>query len=197
MNSDSIALSNTDKLLKSWGYSLIDEYKEMAAAGNFSKSEPVFDFATGGGRMAAALTRLGHSVITGDFSLDKYEQAQQRISPFKDHVQFLLLDMEMLPFATAACDSIICVNTVHELQNPYRCLDELSRIHSRKGSFVLADFNAFGFDTMDRSEAEIYGGIHNRGSLPIQTAADYLAGKGYNFQSIELALNTCFIADAR
>ena len=60
--------SATDTLLRSLGYSLIDEYLRVIQEASLSSGSNVLELATGSGRMTAVLTRLEYSVLTGDES---------------------------------------------------------------------------------------------------------------------------------
>jgi len=79
-----IPLTDSDKLLLSWGYNLVNEYLEIITQSELDSQNPVLELATGTGRMSALLTRLGYDVVTGDISTDDREKAENRIG--KEHL---------------------------------------------------------------------------------------------------------------
>ncbi len=162
----SIPPSQSDKYLNEWGYDLVKEYYEMIKAARLPNDEAVFEFATGSGRMTSLLTRLKFKVITGDLTFEGKPDAEKRITnSFLKQVKFVILNLEKISFPDNSLKNIVCVNTLHHLSNPLNCLKELIRVHSPSGKLILADFNAQGFDVMDKLHKVRYHNIHPRGDI--------------------------------
>lgn len=190
---DSIPKSDSDLLLESWGYNLIDEYIQLIKEANLNNTK-VFDFATGTGRASSVLSRLNCNVITGDYSLNKRPEAERRITEkYFSKVKFLKLNLERLPFNDGIIDNILCINTLHELSDPVKCLKEIIRVHSSKGVMLIADFNTLGFDVMDKLHLTKFNQLHPRGSISNESLENILKENYLKTTLINTELNSGFI----
>ncbi len=194
----SIPPSKSDSYLSEWGYDLLDDYLLMLKETSFVHGKSIFEFATGSGRMTALLTRLNFNVITGDLSFTQIADAEKRITySFQNKVKYVRLNLESIPFAENSIDNITCVNTIHHLDNPVKCMKELIRIHSGKGKLLLADFNDEGFDVMDRLHKVRYGNIHPHGSANWQQLKDLLHNAYSSVKETDTRLNRGLIAQSK
>ena len=193
-----ISLSKSDELLRTWGYDLVEEYFSVAREASVDPGSSVLEVATGTGRMTAVLTRLGCNVTTGDVTQEKAEQLWRRVTPaYAPQVKIMLLDLEKLPFKTGSVRTIICMNTLHELADPHRCLGELLRIHDRSGTVVVGDFNDTGFAAMQNVHQSIYKNDHQRGLMSI-IAVEPILREHYSDVRVALTpLNITFIAGGK
>lgn len=194
----SIPSSESDQYLNKWGYDLLEEYFRLIQDAGLSNNEVVFEFATGSGRMTSLLSRMNLKIITGDLSFEKKADAEKRITRnFLDKVNFVALDLEHIPFPDNSLKNIICVNTIHHLENPINCIKELIRVHSVNGKLVLADFNAEGFDVMDKLHKIRYGDIHPRGLNTWDELKSLLNNNYRSVRRINTQLNTGFIVEGK
>ena len=194
-NYKTIPKSESDLLLFDWGYDLMEEYFRMISAANFQPNSLILDVATGTGRAASTLTRLGHSVITGDYNLDSKIESERRITEaYLDKVKYIRLNLEKIPFADSTVDNIVCINTMHELNNPLLCLSEVIRVHSPKGKLLMADFNSLGFDAMDKLHTVRKGELHARGKISSEEIKNILVDNYSDIKEINTQLNRGFIA---
>lgn len=190
--------SESDRILEELGYSLMDEYVEFINAAGLNNNRIVFDVATGTGRAVSILARSGFRVLSGDSSLELMNEARSRISEsFLTRVTFIKLDLEKIPFAESSFGNIVCMNTIHELDNPEICLNQLSRLRSHEGTFILADFNERGFDIMDRVHMVKSGKLHRRGFLSPEQLRNFVYDNYYNITEIKMKLNTGYIIRGR
>lgn len=190
--------SESDLILEELGYSLIDEYVEFISAAGLNKNRIIFDVATGTGRAVSILSRSGFNVVTGDSSLELISEARSRISEsFLTRVTFIKLNLEKIPFAQSSFGNIVCMNTIHELDNPETCLNQLSRLRSPEGTFILADFNERGFDIMDRVHMVKSGKLHRRGSLSPEQLRNFVYDNFSDITEIKMKLNTGYIIRGR
>lgn len=195
---DSIPLSASDELLRTWGYDLVAEYLQVIQTASLPPGSNVLELATGTGRMTAALSRLGFHVLTGDLSDATHQQAWRRVTPaFSGSVGMILFDTGALPFRDSSTDIIVCVNTLHELEHPRQCLSELLRVHSAAGTLVLGDFNETGFEVMQNLHRIIYRNDHPRGSLKISDAQQVIKSAYSDVEMVVTPLNITYIASRK
>jgi len=194
----SIPKSESDLLLNSWGYDLMYEYFSLINATEFPNNNFIFDVATGTGRAASILSRLGYLVITGDYNFDLKFESEKRIT--EEHlskVKYIKLNLERIPFTDNSIENIVCINTLHELDNPLVCLNEILRIHSPKGKLLIADFNSEGFDVMDKLHKVRYGRLHPRGKISPEELKSILNYNYYDIKGINTKLNRGFIVSKK
>ncbi|MFH0735046.1 MAG: class I SAM-dependent methyltransferase [bacterium] len=193
-----IPKSKSDLLLNEWGFDLTDEYLTSITAANFPADNIIFDIATGTGRAASTLARLGYDVITGDYNFENKSESDKRITEeYSNKVKYLKLDMERIPFPDNLINHIVCINTIHELKNPLLCLSEIFRVHSPNGKLLIADFNSEGFDLMDKLHKTRYNKLHPRGKMSSDELKNILANKYSEINEIDTKLNKVFIVKGK
>ncbi|NUN68461.1 MAG: class I SAM-dependent methyltransferase [Bacteroidetes bacterium] len=186
--------SQSDLLLKEWGYDLLLEYDEIVRWSGAGTEEAV-ELATGTGRLAAVLACRFPSVLSGDISLQELPRVYQRIPPERlAHVRFLQLDMERLPFADNSVPLLYCLNTLHETEHPHRCLDEMIRCIRPDGMLVAGDFNRAGFDAMQWIHSIVYHNDHPEGSILSSEIEQILRSRFRTVRVLDTALNRTFAA---
>lgn len=195
---DTIPDSESDKLLNKWGYDLKKDCFDLVKWADIPSEETIFDFATGSGRICSVLTRFGYRIFTGDYSLKDIAKARARITtPYLNLVTFLSLDMERLPFRNSSINNIICLNTLHELNNPLLCINELIRIHSGKGKLVIADFNTTGFELMQRIHEIVYKNDHTTGKIKMNEVRNILRHHYRDVCSFDSSVNISLSASEK
>jgi ubiquinone/menaquinone biosynthesis C-methylase UbiE len=196
--SATIPSSPSDELLGSWGYDLVKEYVHVVSEAAIQHGSEILELATGTGRMTAVLTRLGFRVRSGDITNEKNDQVWQRVLPkFASNVNLMLLDMKQLPFKTGSVRTITCMNTLHELESPKECVEEILRVHDRSGVLILGDFNDTGFETMQNLHRTLHGNDHPRGMMKIPECESLLRNRYSNVKIVLTPLNISFIASDR
>lgn len=189
-----IPLSQSDRLLQEWGHDLLREYFSIAEL-LLPTDHPVLELATGSGRMCAVLSCLFPSIVTGDLTLTDHPRVIERVPPaFLSRITFLQLDMEQLPFGTGEILSIVCMNTLHETEQPSVCLQELIRITHPDGRLIVGDFNRTGFDVMQRIHELVYHNDHNEGIISPEEIHRQLSRSFQSVRTIETPLNRTFLA---
>jgi ubiquinone/menaquinone biosynthesis C-methylase UbiE len=107
---------------------------------NIGKGKRVLDLCCGRGSGLAYLhkTYENESSIGIDFSNKNIELCKKfhKSTPIK----FILADAEKLPIANDSIDVIICIESSHCFGNFKGVLNEVERVLSKKGIFLLADF---------------------------------------------------------
>lgn len=191
----SIPPSESDRLLRSWGYDLTGEYEQIVGKTDLPPQATVLELATGTGRMTSVLTRLGFHVVTGDLELGQRHRAEERITnAYLPLVQFLRLNVESLPFQDHSIPFLVCMNTLHELANPQKAFSELIRVHDPRGVLIIGDFNETGFGVMERLHQVVYAGHHSLGTMPMKEAEPVLQSQYRSVHPIETPLNISFVA---
>lgn len=194
----SIPKSESDLLLNEWGFDLLKDYLALIIAATFPINNFILDVATGTGRAASILSRLGHNVITGDYNYEFKFESEQRITEEHLHkVKYIKLNLEKIPFPDSAVENIVCINTLHELENPFLCLNEIVRINSPKGKLLITDFNSKGFDVLDKLHTVRYGKMHPRGIISSHELKSILIGNYSEIKEINTKLNTGFIVSGK
>ncbi len=201
MHSDSflssISLSDSDRLLHSWGFDLTKEYFSIANQVGIASSFAV-ELATGTGRMCAVLSGLFQTVVTGDYSIDDHERAVKRIPPANlNRMQFVRLNMESLPFRTDSIPLLFCLNTLHEVSRPERCVKEMIRVIRPDGTLVLGDFNKTGFEVMQKIHQIVYKNDHNEGTISMEALKEMLFRSFGSINETVTPLNETFIASQK
>ncbi len=184
--------SQSDLLLKEWGYDLLQEYDEIVRLSGAGGDEAV-ELATGSGRLAAVLSCRFDSVVSGDISLSDLPRVHQRIPAERmQNIRFVQLDMERLPFADDSIPLLFCINTLHETEHPHRCLNEMIRCIHPSGTLVIGDFNRAGFDAMQRIHSIVYHNDHPEGSIRSEEIEQILTDQFRTIRTINTPLNRTF-----
>ena len=194
----SIPRSQSDELLRNWGFDLFKETLVVLEHARLDPRAPVLELAAGSGRTTALLTRLGHRVIAGDLDFSRLPDLRRRTGGEHLHlVSLVKVNMERLAFRDHAAAFITCVNTLHEVDDPDRCLSELVRVHGSPGTLVLMEFNDEGFDRMQRLHEAVYQNDHTRGTVSHATVRRTLEAAYESVQIVETPLNTSYIATGK
>jgi len=195
VNYKSIPKNENDFILNEWGYDLMEEYFELISATKLSAEYFVLDIATGTGRAASILSRMGYNVITGDYNYNfKFESENRITKEYLNKVNYIKLNLEKNPFKDNSIENIICIDTFHELNNPFLCLNEIIRIHSPNGKLLIADFNSKGFDVIDKLYKIKYNKLHTRGKISLTDLESILISNYSEIKIINTKLNKGFIA---
>lgn len=195
---NTITPSDTEIMLKEWGYNLSAEYIEMLKAAQFDAQRPVYDFATGTGRMAAILTRMNFDIISGDITDAQRPDAVKRIGEeYLGRVKFIDINLEKLPCEDNLLENVVCINTLHHLENPEKSIRELIRTISKTGTLLIADFNALGFDVMDKVHQIKSSELHTRGTATREMTEKLLSESFNSTMNVITDLNWGLIANGK
>ena len=195
---NSIPKIESDLLLYEWGYDLMEEYFQLINTADFPKNDFILDIATGTGRAASILSRLGYNVITGDYNINLKSESEIRITKeYLNQVSYARLNLEKIPFVNNSVNNIVFINTLHELENPTLCLEEILRIHSGKGKLLIADFNSEGFDVLDKSHIIRFNKLHTRGKIIFEEVKTFLSKYYHQITEVNTKLNYGFIANRK
>jgi ubiquinone/menaquinone biosynthesis C-methylase UbiE len=155
----------------------------------------ILEAGTGKGHFALALAKDGYSFVTFDISAEEQRFAKLNLAyfGFEKQVIFKIENAEHTSFADRSFDVILCVNTLHHLNNAYKVIDEFLRILAPCGKLVLADFTEEGFKVMDKVHA-CDGTIHQVCKTTLEDVAAYLNKKLFLVKNSRSAYQHVLIA---
>lgn len=166
------------------------------------KVEPLYgdilEAGTGKGHFALELAKAGYSFTTFDISETEQAFAKLNLRYFglDEQADFRIENGETLSFKDGSFDVIFSVNTLHHLTNPYKVVDELIRVLSLKGKFVLSDFTKEGLALMDKMHAS-EGNKHEVGKTTLTDIEKYLLTKGFIINKASSKFQEVLIASRR
>lgn len=145
----------------------------------------ILEAGTGHGHFALTMAKAGYSFVTFDVSEKALNMAKLNLAyaGFEKQVDFRIENGEHTRFEDQNFDIIFSINVLHHLEHPYQVIDEMLRILSPTGKFILADFNANGFKIMDEVH-KFEGETHDRGKAQLTDIKSYLKDKNYLTTSI-------------
>ncbi len=112
----------------------------------------ILEVGTGKGHMAIVMGKEGFKFTSVDNSRENLDIARLNMKYFKleDRVTFKKENAENMSFIDNVFDTIITVNTFHELKKPIKVIEELIRVLRPGGKIVISDFSAKGFNIVDK-----------------------------------------------
>lgn len=167
---------------KTYGYDNEKERLFIIAAGCPIKGR-MLEAGTGKGYLTLELAKKGYEFTTYDIDPEIQRIAKMNLAHagLIDSVNLVIEGKDRLSFEDKSFDVIFCVNTLHHLEKSAEVLDEFLRILSDNGKLILSDFTEKTFKIMDLVHAS-EGGKHEVIGWTMDTAYDYIKGKGYNIQ---------------
>jgi ubiquinone/menaquinone biosynthesis C-methylase UbiE len=125
-----------------WGADLAPLYSTLAVIGEANAGETILDVPCGGG---VAFRALGPEqdvrYIAGDISQRMLARAGQRASERElGQVEFVLADMESLPFADGIADLFLSYSGLHMVEDPHTAVREIGRCLKPGGKLVGCTF---------------------------------------------------------
>lgn len=121
-------------------YSASEKHLEIFFSDEEIENKKVLDAGCGTGIFSIIFANKGASLVLGiDISLGSLETAKALKKKFGlRNVEFKKEDMLKLPFEDEAFDIVWAWGTVHHTTNPFKALDELSRVLKKGGALLLA-----------------------------------------------------------
>ena len=197
---DKLILENHNRYLerialyKSFGYD-IEKEREFI----IKKSQPFFgnilEVGTGKGYFTLALTKEGYNFTSIDISKEEQELAKLNIKYFglENLVDFRIENAECISFEDDSFDIVISINVTHHLANPFKAIDEFTRIVTFEGKIIISDFTKQGFEIIDKIHRQ-ENRKHDAGKFNLSNIADYLTNKDFKIERDKSALQELLIA---
>jgi ubiquinone/menaquinone biosynthesis C-methylase UbiE len=102
------------------------------------KKVRVLDAGCGEGNLCRKIALQGASVWGIDFSPELIEAAQAKEEQFPLGINYQVADMRKLPFPRNSFDAVVSHQSIHELKNPDKALQEFERVLKPGGhAFIL------------------------------------------------------------
>jgi 2-polyprenyl-6-hydroxyphenyl methylase / 3-demethylubiquinone-9 3-methyltransferase len=105
------------------------------------RGRTALDVGCGGGLLAEECARWGLLVTGIDPSTSSVRTAQQHAAQSDLTINYLAGAGELLPFAEASYDVVLCCDVLEHLENPTRVIAEISRVLKPNGVFLYDTIN--------------------------------------------------------
>jgi ubiquinone/menaquinone biosynthesis C-methylase UbiE len=132
-----------DRESRWWMRNVVEQF--ASAAGNWGVTDgKVLDVGSGSGLVTIKFATMLPSVkITGlELSEPVLEMARENTSSSSvtERVTFEKGSADDMPFEDATFDMVVCLSTLHLLENPVKMLDEIHRVLKPDGKFYIRDY---------------------------------------------------------
>ena len=187
--------NETDRFMKAANYDLLGEYRQAVSYADFAQNAIVLDVGTGSGRMATVLTLTGYTVLSGDIDPGALERAHAKLleSGATGTILFTL-NAESMPFDDGSFNAVVCANAIHEMSNPKKVLEEMSRVCSKQGTLLVLEFSRLGFDMIASAHKIQNRGSHSEGLLDEVGIDEFLKAHFEQVRKYPLELNNVWVA---
>jgi SAM-dependent methyltransferase len=118
---------------------------ELVDACAVSAGQEVLDVAAGNGNVAATAAREGARVVASDFAAGQVERGRARTEAEGLDVEWVVADVEELPFDDAGFDAVLSVFGAQFGHRPERVAGELFRVLRPGGTVGMAAWGERGF----------------------------------------------------
>ncbi len=113
-------------------------------------SEYSADLGCGTCRYLKNLLAISKYVVAVDFSINMVKVAMKKHRKFKDKVDFVVADMEYLPFRKFCLNLVLSTLVINHLKNIEGALSEVRRVLKIKGVFIFSTLNKIVIDKYNR-----------------------------------------------
>jgi ubiquinone/menaquinone biosynthesis C-methylase UbiE len=163
---------------KKFGYDIKEE-REFIVKMSEPLEDPILEIGTGRGHLAIALAQKGYHLTSVDLSEEEQREARSNIEclGLDDNIDLQTEDASSMSFKDKSFKTILIINVVHHLADPFKVVDEILRVLIPGGKIVISDFSKQGFDVLDKIFAS-EGGEHHVGKFDLCEVESYLSLKG-------------------
>ena len=181
-------------LFKNFGYDIPKE-RDFILEKSLPLNGSILEVGTGKGHFAIALAQKGYHFTCVDVSQEEQKVARMNVEylGLQEHIDFTIADAGELSFNDGSFDVIFAVNMIHHLPDPYKVMDEFTRVIRLGGKIIVSDFNRKGLDLVGQIHRDA-GGTHAEGKVVIGEISTYLAKKGFKTENYETDFQETVIA---
>jgi ubiquinone/menaquinone biosynthesis C-methylase UbiE len=130
---------NAQKFVTSESHAKGSDLSQLVEWLNPQPNWVVLDIATGGGHVAKTLApHVGH-VFATDLTHQMLANTAKHLTQHAKNVWYVLADAESLPFLDNSFDCVTCRIAPHHFPNPHKFIEEVHRVLSPGGRFILSD----------------------------------------------------------
>ncbi len=137
------------------------------------------DMGCGTGKLINKLKGSADIIVGVDSSPVMMEQARKLFKNENGHVDLRLGELEHLPIADSEADCVVISMVLHHISDPEKVIAEASRVLSRKGRFIIADFEKHGDENMRNKYGDRWLGFSN------EEIEIFLSGNGFALTEME------------
>jgi|GEM_PF-3520354 len=123
------------------GHCVVSGYDELYEFMSSVERGTLLDVGCGAGHHSKDLSKLGFDVTGIDISMNGLKQARQVNAAARQDADFLLADIENLPFKNNSFDVVFCGLILHHFPRRDRLIRELNRVCRRH--FIAFEVNAY------------------------------------------------------
>ena len=106
-------------------------------ADNLDKGNTVLEIACGTGRVTLEISKQANKVYAIDISSQMIDVARKNIKEKEiNNIELSVEDAYNLPFDNEMFDTVICINSLHNMIYPENALSEIKRVLKPEGRFI-------------------------------------------------------------
>jgi len=114
----------------------------------------VIEFGCGTGYFTKVIAKNARHVIATDLSEEMLEVARAQLKEFQN-ITTQKADCEITSFPSERFDTVVMVNVIHFIENPYNSLQESYRILKDGGLLLLVDYTGYGMKWFEKMKLGI------------------------------------------
>ena len=114
----------------------------------------VIEFGCGTGYFTKVIAKNARHVIATDLSDEMLEVARAQLKELQN-ITIAKADCESTSFPSERFDTVVMVNVVHFIENPYKSLQESYRILKDGGVLLLVDYTGYGMKGFEKMKLGI------------------------------------------
>ncbi len=114
----------------------------------------VIEFGCGTGYFTKILAKNSRHIIASDLSDEMLEVAKSKLKEFKN-ITVKKADCEDASFKSEKFNTVVMVNVIHFIRNPFKSLQENYRILKNNGLLLLVDYTGYGMNWFEKMKLAI------------------------------------------
>jgi len=154
----------------------------------------ILEIGTGRGNFTLLLAKSGYSFTSVDISPEMQKSALLKLSSVRieQMAKLCIENAERMSFPEGSFDTIISMNTIHHIADPYKAVDEIIRLLSPSGKMIISDFSENGLKIVDKVH-RAKGEKHEAGPVRIEDIEKYLTDKKFKMEKHDSGIQTVII----
>ena len=158
----------------------------------------ILEIGPGKGKTAISLVRAGYDIVVIDTDEGMLKTTALNLAYKKllGQVEFYIMDAYALEFQENSFSNIFMVEVLHHIENINGVFEEIDRVLTKGGIFILADFNENGMKIVDQVHKEA-GNVHKNSFVGKETAKKWLIEHGYGIKEHEDTCQWAIVAKKR
>jgi len=125
------------------GKAVLQKIQEILAKG--SPLGKAIEFGCGTGYFTKTIASFAANIVASDLSDEMLEISRSNLKAFRN-ISIHKADCTAAPFPSERFDTVIMINLIHVIENPFLCLKECQRILQKGGRIIAADLTRYGLN---------------------------------------------------